>query len=71
MTKRTVRRTGNSLAIVLPRDLVRAKGLKAGDEVEVTVEKARTIMDMFGVLKDRGPSLRKLNDLSNEGEDLG
>jgi antitoxin component of MazEF toxin-antitoxin module len=70
MTKLTVRRTGNSLGVVLPRDLVREKGLREGDEIEVTVEKAKSIADMWGVLKGKGVSARRLNELSNEGEDV-
>jgi len=70
MTRCTVRRTGNSLGIVLPRDLVREKHLKAGDQVEVSLEKSRTVAEMWGVLKDRGVPLRKVLDAMNEGEDL-
>lgn len=68
MTQATVRRIGNSLCIVLPRELVRQKRLKPGDRVEVEVERARTVMDMWGYLKGHKASVRRLNALSNEGE---
>jgi antitoxin component of MazEF toxin-antitoxin module len=71
MTRCVVRRTGNSLGVVLPRELVREKGLKEGDEVEVVVEKAKRIQEMWGALKGRGPSVRELHALSDEGEDVG
>jgi antitoxin component of MazEF toxin-antitoxin module len=71
MAQATVRRIGNSLGIVLPREVVLRKRLKPGDRVEVEVEKARTVMDMWGYLKGRKVSARRLSELADEGEDLG
>jgi antidote-toxin recognition MazE-like antitoxin len=70
MTKLTVRRTGNSLAVPLPRALVRSLGLAAGDLVNVELERVPDLLGMFGSLKGRitGDEFTKL---SNEGEDLG
>ena len=47
-----VAKWGNSLAIRLPAAVVKALGLKPGDEVEVHVAGARA----FGVARDRGPA---------------
>lgn len=71
MTRSTVRRIGNSFGIVLPKDLVREKGLKEGDVVEIEIEKAKTLGEMWGVLKSRKVSLKRLQELTNEGEDVG
>lgn len=71
MTRAVVRRIGNSFGIVLPKDLVREKNLHEGDEVDVKVEKAKTIADVFGALKDHALSADELNDLANESEDVG
>lgn len=71
MTRSRVRRIGNSFGIVLPKDLVREKGLKEGDEVDIEIEKARTLVEMWGVLKSRKVTLKRLHELTNEGEDLG
>lgn len=71
MTRVIVRRMGNSIGLVLPKELVKEKGLKEGDEVDVDVVKARSVSDMWGALKARKISTRTLNDLTNEGEELG
>lgn len=52
-----VSRWGNSLAVRLPADLVREKGLKEGDEVSITVEsmideKARARADAIATLRN-------------------
>jgi antitoxin MazE len=44
-----VAKWGNSLAIRLPRAIVEALGLKAGDEIEITVSGTRR----FEVARDR------------------
>jgi antitoxin MazE len=44
-----VAKWGNSLAVRLPRAVVKALGLKAGDEIEITVAAARR----FSVKRDR------------------
>lgn len=71
MARSTVRKIGNSFGIVLPKELVREKGLKEGDEVDIEIEKAKTLGEMWGVLKSRKVSLKRLQELTNEGEDVG
>ena len=71
MARAVVRRIGNSFGLILPKDLVREKRLRAGDEVDVTVEKAKTLADMWGMGRHLKLSADELNDLTNEGEDVG
>ena len=42
---------GNSLAVRLPAALVRARGLKEGDEVQITITKAPAPLDEAARLK--------------------
>ena len=64
-----VRRSGNSLVLVLPSELARSMKLREGDKVLATIEKLPDIMDFAGKLKGI-ITADELNELTNEGEDL-
>jgi len=64
-----VRRTGNSLAVMLPRSLARDLGLSPGDRVRVELEKAPELEEFDGVLKGKATAA-ELSKLADEGEDL-
>jgi len=51
MRKQKIIRTGNSLAVTIPAEFVESIGIKAGDEVRVTLEpeKGRIICSFSGV----------------------
>jgi antitoxin component of MazEF toxin-antitoxin module len=70
MAQLTVRRTGNSLAVPLPRALVRSLGLSEGDVLNVELERVPEILRLAGSLRGR-ISADEFTRLSNEGEDLG
>lgn len=70
MTKLTVRRTGNSLAVPLPRALVRSLGLAEGDVLNVELERVPELLQLLGSLKGKITG-DEFTRLSNEGEDLG
>ena len=64
-----VRRTGNSLGVVLPKELVRELRLREGDQVELEVRKVPPLLELFGAL--RGVlTADEATAMSNEGEDL-
>lgn len=65
-----LRRVGNSLGFVLPKDLVKAKGLKADDAVRVEVEATPKLEEVVGSLRKYDLTVREWNDATNEGEDL-
>ncbi len=46
-----VRKWGNSLGIVIPREEASREGIKENDEVEVVVRKATNIRQLFGKYK--------------------
>jgi antitoxin component of MazEF toxin-antitoxin module len=70
MTKLTVRRTGNSLAVPLPRALVRSLGVVEGDVLNVELERVPDLLRLAGTLKGR-ITADEFTRLSNEGEDVG
>jgi len=66
MAIRTImRRWGNSLGVVIPREEVSKEGLKENDEVEIVIRKAVDIRQLFGKYKFR--DLQSLKDELREG----
>lgn len=65
-----LRRIGNSLGVLLPSELVAAKGLRPNDDVRVEIERVPRLEDVAGSLRKYGLSAREWNDLANEGEEL-
>lgn len=50
-----VKKWGNSLGIVIPKDILNDEDIKEGSELEITIRsKQKTkAKDIFGILKDR------------------
>lgn len=71
MARATVRRIGNSLGVVIPKEEAERQGLHEGDEVDLDVRKARTLADVWGALRGRIGRIDELNDLVDEGEEVG
>lgn len=71
MVRAVVRRIGNSLGVIIPKDEADRKGLTEGDEVDLDVRKALTLEDVRGMFRDSELSVDEINDLVDEGEDLG
>lgn len=70
MPKLVVRRTGNSLGLPIPHEIVRDLRLAPGDEVLVQLERVPQLMTLAGRLKGR-ITADEFTQLSNEGEELG
>ena len=56
MSETIIRQWGNSMAIIIPAEEAKARNLKIGDEVVVTVAKISNLRKAFGSLK-RKPGL--------------
>lgn len=66
MAIRTVmRKWGNSLGVVIPREEASREGLHENDEVEIVIRKAVDIRQLFGKYKFR--DLQSLKDELREG----
>lgn len=65
-TKAMVRKWGNSLGIVLPKEIINKQNIKEGSELEILINlKTKTKAgDIFGILK--GKLTRDTDDLLKE-----
>lgn len=70
MPKLIVRRTGNSLGLPIPHEMVRDLKLVPGDELMVQLERIPKFIEMAGRLRGR-LTPDEFTRLSNEGEELG
>ena len=61
----TLRRWGNSLGIVIPKDVVVREGLKEGDELEVKIRRIPSLESLFG--KYRFKNLQEIKDELRKG----
>jgi len=60
------RKWGNSIGIILPKDLVEKQNLKENEMIVVNVVKKVDFSDVFGMIKKRKMSGQKMKDLSRE-----
>ena len=60
-----VRKWGNSLGVMIPRDEAVREGIREHDEVEVVIRKAVDLRQLFG--KYRFKDLQKLKDEIRQG----
>lgn len=67
-TKTIVRVWGNSLGIILPKEIVSRMRIKASEEVVVSIRKKQDIMKLFGSLKLKRPA-QKMKDEGRKGWD--
>jgi antitoxin component of MazEF toxin-antitoxin module len=61
-----VKKWGNSLAVVLPRELVKMKKIRENQKVILEVVKKADLSDIFGSRKIK-TSTQKLKDTAREG----
>lgn len=50
-TKARTKEWGNSLGIIIPKEIVRKENLKKDDEVIINITKKKNLMGLFGTLK--------------------
>ncbi len=60
-----VKTWGNSLGVVLPKEIVAKEGIKPEDEVTITITKKETLEDFFGRIKSK-LSAQKMKDESRK-----
>ena len=67
-TEATVRKWGNSLGIILPKELVEQQHLKEEDKIQVLVIKEADLSQFYGSLKGKIKiSGQKFKDLARKG----
>ncbi|MBI2667953.1 AbrB/MazE/SpoVT family DNA-binding domain-containing protein [Candidatus Woesearchaeota archaeon] len=61
-SKARVKEWGNSLGIIIPREVAKKENLKPDDEVIIEIIKKRKIKDIFGSLKEWKIDSQKMKD---------
>lgn len=62
----TVKKWGSSMAVIIPREMIRNQSIKEGDEVVINVFKKGSLKDVFGKLKTK-ISGQEFKDLARKG----
>lgn len=58
-----VKEWGNSLGVILPRNLAKKEKIKSGDKIKMIIVKEQTdLSDIFGMLKDSKINSQKVKD---------
>ena len=64
--KLSVRKWGDSMAIIIPSNVVKEERINIADEIVITIEKETTLKDLFGKWKTN-KTAQELKDESREG----
>ena len=62
--KTIVKEWGNSLGLVIPKDIAQKEEIKPNDEVFITITKKNTLEDFFGKIKGKKIDAQKAKDES-------
>ncbi len=62
----TVKRWGSSMAIIIPKEMVKTQGIREGDDVVINVFRKGNLKDIFGKLKSK-MSGQEFKDLVRKG----
>ncbi|HLC37804.1 MAG TPA: AbrB/MazE/SpoVT family DNA-binding domain-containing protein [Candidatus Nanoarchaeia archaeon] len=62
-----LKKWGNSIGVVLPRELVEQRKLKESDKVIIEVVKVSNLSNIYGLIKERKMSGQKMKDLARKG----
>ena len=66
-TEVTIKRWGNSLGIILPKELIKEQSLEENKKVSISIVKKADLSDIFGSLKGKiKMSGQKMKDLSRK-----
>ena len=66
--KTKLKKWGNSLGIIVPREILIERGLKEGQDILVDISKEGDLSDIFGSLKDWKIDPQKIKDEIREEE---
>lgn len=65
-TRTKVREWGNSLGIVIPKEIVIKEGLRPNEHVTITISRKQILEDFFGKLKKARIDAQKMKDESRK-----
>jgi len=66
-TKTRIREWGNSLGVVIPKEIITEEGLKSNDQIIISITKKRNLDGFFGKLKSEIDS----QEMKNESRKMG
>ncbi len=66
-TKAKVKEWGNSLGIIIPKEVIRKENIKPNDEVIINIIKKKKLIKLFGSLKDWKIDSQKMKDELRKG----
>lgn len=68
MTITTTRKWGNSIGVILPKEMIEEQKLKPNERVEVIILREANIKHLFGSLpRKKGMTGQKFKDLARSG----
>ncbi len=62
----TAKKWGNSIGVIIPREIIKNQHIKEGDELAISVFKKGDLRDVFGKLKTK-MSGQEFKDLARKG----
>ena len=66
-TEVTIKKWGNSMGVLLPKELVEKERLKENQKININIVKEVNLSDIFGMIKNRKMSGQKMKDLARQG----
>lgn len=63
----SLKRWGNSMAVIVPNRLIEEKRLKENDEIIIEVVKKANLSNSFGIIKKRKMSGQEFKDMVRKG----
>ena len=62
----TVKKWGSSMAVIIPREILRNQNIREGDDVAINIFKKGDLSDIFGTLKTKLTG-QQLKDMARKG----
>lgn len=59
-----LKKWGNSMAVIVPSQLIKQKKLRENDKIMIEVVKKADLSDIFGMIKERKMSGQKMKDMA-------
>lgn len=63
----TARRWGNSIGVIIPKDIAEKQGIEEGEEVILEIKRKRLAKEFFGMLSGWKKSPQQLKDEARAG----
>ena len=65
-TKTKIREWGNSLGVIIPKEIIIKEGLRVNEQVIISIDRKQTLEDFFGKGKCKNIDTQKMKDESRK-----